>query len=305
MTYQSMDCPQCVRKHLANAISYAKEVLSGHGAGGDPDHRPDLLGELGNAEHHLAESSGDGGRVLGRILSLRRQLEETGGVPGPGIVAELRILWTEVSADPPLGGSVPSHLPPRAALREMPDPPGLEASEDQARGRFVLPDELVSRGVVDVLILPGNTDGELEGIRGMIANLEEVGAVYENELPEETTDYILVWPPRTGIIRSMRAGLDYPVHQIGRDGKVRMDVKPQIVEAAAWRAVPDLDALLGEGLLRWDTNVAPFADLTGKMTRICCGVRRKLSAGAYFVHWAPENWELLRKGMNDRMEWTG
>lgn len=50
---ESMKCFQCALKHTATALSYAKEILSGHGKDSDLDHRPDFLGQLVNLEHHL------------------------------------------------------------------------------------------------------------------------------------------------------------------------------------------------------------------------------------------------------------
>ena len=50
---QSMKCFQCALKHTATALSFGKEILSGHGEGADLDHRIDFLGELTNLEQHL------------------------------------------------------------------------------------------------------------------------------------------------------------------------------------------------------------------------------------------------------------
>lgn len=50
---KDMNCKECVFKHLAAALSYAKEVISGHDATNELDHRIDLLGEIVNAEQHL------------------------------------------------------------------------------------------------------------------------------------------------------------------------------------------------------------------------------------------------------------
>lgn len=47
-----MKCFECLFKHLAGALSYGKQIMSGHGEGADLDHRIDFLGELVNAEHH-------------------------------------------------------------------------------------------------------------------------------------------------------------------------------------------------------------------------------------------------------------
>lgn len=48
-----MKCYECVLKHLSKALSYGKEVMSGHDRSNVLDHRIDLLGEIGNAEDHL------------------------------------------------------------------------------------------------------------------------------------------------------------------------------------------------------------------------------------------------------------
>lgn len=95
---QSMNCLQCVRKHLANSLSYAKEIVSGHGMGANPDHRPDLLGELGNAEHHL-ETMPELSEPLRRVTELRRRLEGQGYVPNAGMLEELRNLWLSLDQE--------------------------------------------------------------------------------------------------------------------------------------------------------------------------------------------------------------
>ena len=49
----SMKCFSCVLKHLSTALSFGKEVMSGHSKGDELDHRIDFLGEVSNAEQHL------------------------------------------------------------------------------------------------------------------------------------------------------------------------------------------------------------------------------------------------------------
>lgn len=48
-----MKCEECVLKHLATALSFGKEILSGHDENNELDHRIDFLGEISNAEQHL------------------------------------------------------------------------------------------------------------------------------------------------------------------------------------------------------------------------------------------------------------
>ena len=287
--YQSMACLQCVRKHLANAISYAKEVLAGHGAGGDPDHRPDLLGELGNAEHHL-ESDPDQRNLLDRALSLRRRFEDSGYVPYPGMITELRRLWAEVSPDIP---------DPAMPIREVPRPLPV-----RTKGRYTLPANLESRAPVDILLLPGNSDSELAGIKAMIANnLTGVGKVYEGVLPDTATQYILVWPPHTGIIREMDAGLDYPVYTYRPDGTVDWSCKPQVVQTDTWRKHGDMDKSMSDHALNYEAAMALLVDMSTKARSICCGTKGRLRMGAYFVRWIPDNWKLLSSSLTPQMRW--
>lgn len=56
-------CLECLEKHLASALSYANEIVGGHGVGGNPDHRPDFSGEMINAEKHA--------NVLNKTLALK------------------------------------------------------------------------------------------------------------------------------------------------------------------------------------------------------------------------------------------
>lgn len=300
---QSMYCPQCVRKHLANAISYAKEILAGHGAGGDPDHRPDLLGELGNAEHHL-QTNPEEALLLEQALGIRRRFEDGNYIPYPSMITELRRLWAETTYDLP-ELNIPARLVQRPSAQGPHAPVPVRATNN---GRYVLPAGLVSRAPVDVLILPGNSAEELAGIRRMIDNLTGVNEVFEEGLPDTTTattEYLLVWPAHTGIIRSMDAGLDYPMYSNQKDGTVGWDSKPQIVTASAWRETPDLNTLLAGNPLKWNSSIAPFADLTTKADKICCGTKRKFVTGAFFVKWSPVNWGLLSGSLNEKMEWKG
>lgn len=48
-----MKCEQCVLKHLSTALSFGKEIMSGHDETNELDHRIDFLGEISNAEQHL------------------------------------------------------------------------------------------------------------------------------------------------------------------------------------------------------------------------------------------------------------
>ena len=86
----NMKCPDCVLKHLAAAISYAKEVQSGHNRRHELDHRPDLLGELVNAEHHLKLLDNS---LHGAVSSLRKKLQDNGINPNMADAEYIRRLF--------------------------------------------------------------------------------------------------------------------------------------------------------------------------------------------------------------------
>lgn len=72
---ENMKCYECLYKHLAGALSYGKEIISGHGEGAELDHRPDFLGELVNAEHHAELISRE---FAGEIKAFRSALQGRG-----------------------------------------------------------------------------------------------------------------------------------------------------------------------------------------------------------------------------------
>lgn len=67
-----MKCEECVLKHLSTALSFGKEVMSGHDEFNELDHRIDFLGEITNAEQHLKLI--DQG-LFNEITSFRKQLQ--------------------------------------------------------------------------------------------------------------------------------------------------------------------------------------------------------------------------------------
>lgn len=68
----NMICWDCVLKHLSGALSYGKEILSGHTKGADLDHRPDFLGELVNTEHHLELMDRE---VFNMVSNFRKEIQ--------------------------------------------------------------------------------------------------------------------------------------------------------------------------------------------------------------------------------------
>lgn len=86
-----MDCVACFRKHVAAALSFAKEIMAGHGEGAELDHRADLEGEIANAEQHAREMTTPG--YAPALRRLRHELEAKAWQPEAQDAALLRRLW--------------------------------------------------------------------------------------------------------------------------------------------------------------------------------------------------------------------
>ena len=90
---ESMQCVTCVQKHLANALSYGKEIMSGHTKGATLDHRIDFLGELGNAEHHLELIDAE---LFLNISQFRKDMQEKNLMPDYADLDKIRKLFLAV-----------------------------------------------------------------------------------------------------------------------------------------------------------------------------------------------------------------
>lgn len=86
-----MNCVECLRKHISGALSYAKEVMNGHGADAELDHRADLEGEIKNAEDHAAQITN--GNYRDPLRDLRHKLESQEWIPMLEDLNLLRRIW--------------------------------------------------------------------------------------------------------------------------------------------------------------------------------------------------------------------
>lgn len=91
----SMKCFECVLKHIATALSYGKEILSGHTMGNELDHRIDFLGEITNAQHHI-ELIDD--NLFVQISNYRKQIQSKKILIDVNDLAFLRQLYIKVEA---------------------------------------------------------------------------------------------------------------------------------------------------------------------------------------------------------------
>ena len=91
---KNMACWSCVIKHICGAISFAQEVMSGHGMDAELNHIPDMLGDIIQAERHLAALSEK--NVAEKIYAVRQRLENSEYAVGEDTVAALRVIFKEV-----------------------------------------------------------------------------------------------------------------------------------------------------------------------------------------------------------------
>lgn len=94
---KNMSCYSCALKHIAAAISYAKEVSVAHGVGSELDHRADLLGEIISAEHHLQALESDLARQL--VNGIRKKLESARYVSTEQDINSLRRAWSVIEKE--------------------------------------------------------------------------------------------------------------------------------------------------------------------------------------------------------------
>jgi hypothetical protein len=96
-------CHECALKHVATALSYAKEILGGHTEGNPLDHRIDMLGELCNLEHHLELIDT---ALLHEAQMLRRLLQSRGMSVNEADLQKLRDLYNGIEAK----ATIPSQM---------------------------------------------------------------------------------------------------------------------------------------------------------------------------------------------------
>lgn len=89
----SMICYNCVLKHLSTALSFGKEVMSGHSLGDELDHRIDFIGEISNAEQHLELIDKD---LFTEISTYRKEIQGKDVLLEPEDLEFIRKLYIKV-----------------------------------------------------------------------------------------------------------------------------------------------------------------------------------------------------------------
>lgn len=271
---QSMNCVQCVRKHIAYAISYAKEVIGGHGEGGDPDHRPDMLGELGNAEHHLA-CIPELQTLYYQLLTVRRDIESNDYVPTGSQLSELRSIWVLVGSQPAVTRqralpASPNYYNPVPVFKEEPleriDPPKIEIDR------------------LGVVLLPGEAGGSRDTVLKMLRTFITGPPVEiaDGVIPPECSHYVF-WPPSLGLVRGWNPILARNIAPGGsQDNKAPLFLDSSQVDIGG----AQLDYQGIKALVPVDEPVyAPATAVPPGTKSICCRLKRVFMKSAVLVSW--------------------
>lgn len=115
---ENMKCYECVLKHLSKALSYGKEVMSGHDRSNVLDHRIDLLGEIGNAEDHL-KLIDDG--LFEKVKAFRADLQANQVLITMDTLQTIRDMYKEVETLAYGANNVTATLPSGIAISDTPD----------------------------------------------------------------------------------------------------------------------------------------------------------------------------------------
>ena len=227
---ENMNCPNCALKHIAAAISYAKEIMAGHGKGADLDHRPDFLGELVNAEHHLKAINQN---LFAFVVKIRRHVQDTQTTPSETIVMRLRKLWASIETNYLDGENIPDTLINPNTMKKVTSKPCGSCGKKKAAGssnrvtdiviplaekgahdnlelRYALRSiEKHARGYRDIIIVGNNVPSWLQNVR-IISSVEDSSrkniTLFRKRLAaamESDADYNLYWCDDYVLLKTM------------------------------------------------------------------------------------------------------
>lgn len=306
MNEQSMKCKDCVLKHIANAMSYAKEILAGHGIGGTPDHRPDYLGELVNAENHLEHISIE---LLNRVMVIRTAAQMRRMVPSETEIDELRKIWIDVEGtEVPEGsvgiGTLVSDVKESTEVKE-PLPDKHDPVESLKFDNFPGLDEMDKVGVLldDVWYLPENEEKFnvfMKLLKKNFSNCEVVLKQQFSKSSEEpyTGKYVWVFPLNVFVSRPVNA--KFPVTSSISFGKKASFIM-RIVSTESFK---ENFQKSGESLTACEVvdtlDLSPYPITTedqivlGVYRKPCCSVKSRLSS-AKFVRVNDDGWPYMKE----------
>lgn len=305
----SMQCYTCVQKHLANALSYGKEILSGHTQGADLDHRIDFLGELGNAEHHLELIDRE---LFLTISQFRKDIQEKNNKPDFSDLETIRKLFLAVEKLSASGGKTFSEVKTAAVSTQETDIvfPSISNLE-----YFKLALESIQkhgRGWNRIFYLKTSVD--LSGFE-----IGKISSIDDTMLGEK----FLYWQENMCLLRDLDLRAANPIYKFSPEKRDYMNIVPLIRKNN-----PDHPIYLYDGIAPQPVVKKQFLELTsGVQTdypltlyfnsiltqntanaasiavyvdkKICCSVKSRLGT-CVFATWNADGFDHLKEYLNAR-----
>jgi hypothetical protein len=294
MSEQSMKCKDCVLKHIANAMSYAKEILAGHGIGGTPDHRPDYLGELVNAENHLEHISIE---LLNRVMALRTAAQVRRMVPVESDIDTLRELWIAVEATEVPEGVVSSGR----AISTNPSTPVEKLEVKTKHVVFSFPDmeNMTSIGILlDNEWYKEENKEKLTIFKKLIDKYADNGILLDNDsLNEYSEKYLWIFPINTFV--NKKTDMTYPILanvSEGRKNSFIMRVVPtsDFKERLKNNPSSTYTEILDSMTLPKMPPVTEESAVVYVTRKPCCSIKSRLTTNS-FVKVNEEGWPYMKE----------
>lgn len=299
MSEQSMKCKDCVLKHIANAMSYAKEILAGHGIGGTPDHRPDYLGELVNAENHLEHISIE---LLNRVMVLRTAAQTRRMLPVESEIDELRQIWIDVEkTEVPDGIVAVGHLQTSFSTSTVTNvvPQKTEPTQPIKFDTFPGIDEMEKIGVIldDVWYLSENEEKLNTFYKLSNKYMKNGEIVFLQELKDGSYEGKYVWVFPFNVFIAKETDMKIPVTAAISD---KASSIMRLVKTEDFKKVykENLDQTACEVVDKLDLSPLPETKedmiVLGVYRKPCCSVKSRLNT-ARFIKVNDEGWPYMKE----------
>ena len=308
---ENMICFECISKHLSAALSYAKEVMSGHGKGSELDHRPDLLGEIVNAQHHLQQMDA---ALYAEISAYRKDLQSRDIEITSSDIDFLRSFWLKTerkeTGKPIKENYFYTPSAPVDVIYIQPKNPEYFSLSLQSLRDYL-------KGYKKVYVLQPEFDcSGIEGIQVINQSLSEF--VSSDTL---SADFV-VMPENTAFLRPTEAQKIAPTYTMQHKSKEFMStiaklrkqgvtksiyccdfIKPQPVNKEAFRAIQrqsESGYILTEYFYLSDfVSLANDLQMSVQVNKaICCGTKSGLKQ-KHFVRWTDTGFEFYKKYLDD------
>ena len=211
----SMKCYSCVLKHLSAALSFGKEIMSGHSKGDELDHRIDFIGEIVNAQQHLQLIDKN---LFNEISLYRKMLQEKDVLVDSNDLDFIRQMYLKVEM---LKNGIKSTVTTPDPLKDDPDLVYLEATNKEF---FDLSYTLLKKHLQNykkIYVLKSTID--LTGYKDIIVLNEDLRTFMKRD---NITKDILVLNENLSVLKDIDAKAVFPTYSIKTNIDVIKDIKP-------------------------------------------------------------------------------